>query len=94
MYVCVPHESSEISSDNSEGISLLQCGASVLSHIQLFDPMSCRTLGSFVHEISRQEKWIGLPFPSPGDFPNTGIVLVFPALVGGFFNTEPPEKLV
>ena len=44
--------------------------------------------------FSRQEKWIGFPFPSPGDFPNTGIEPVSPALVGGFFNTEPPEKLI
>ena len=24
-------------------------------------------------EFSRQEYWSGLPFPSPGDFPNLGI---------------------
>ena len=24
-------------------------------------------------EFSRQEHWSGLPFPSPGDFPNTGL---------------------
>ena len=45
----------------------------------------------------RQEYWSGLPFPSPGDLPNSGIDLtsfVFPALAGGFFTTEPLIKLL
>ena len=44
----------------------------------------------------RQEYWSGLPFPSPGDLPNSGIELasfVFPALAGRFFTTEPLIKL-
>ena len=28
----------------------------------------------------RQESWSGLPFPSPGDLPDPGIELKFPAL--------------
>ena len=31
-------------------------------------------------EFSRQEYWIGLPFPSPGDLPNLGIQAGSPAL--------------
>ena len=31
----------------------------------------------------RQEYWSGLPFPSPGDLPNTGIEHLSPALAGG-----------
>ena len=42
--------------------------------------------------FSRQEYWSGLPFPSPGDLPDLGIVPTSPALVGGFFITEPPGK--
>ena len=42
--------------------------------------------------FSRQESWSGLPFPSPGDLPDPGIEPVSPALAGGFFTTEPPEK--
>ena len=38
----------------------------------------------------RQEYWSGLPFPSPGDLPNSGIEPTSPALVGRFFITEPP----
>ena len=40
----------------------------------------------------RQEYWSGLLFPSPGDLPDLGIKLAFPALAGGFFTTEPPGK--
>ena len=66
---------------------------------------SCPTLATqwtLAHQASlslgfpRQEYWSGLPFPSPGDLPNPGIKPgspVSPALVGGFFTTEPPRKL-
>ena len=40
----------------------------------------------------RWKYWSGLPFPSPGDLPDPGIELVFPALASGFFTTEPPGK--
>ena len=41
----------------------------------------------------RQEYWSGLPFLSPGDFPNPGIESMSPALAGRFFTNEPPGKL-
>ena len=43
-------------------------------------------------EFSREEYWSGLPFPSPGDRPNSGIEpasLVSYALAGAFFTTAP-----
>ena len=40
----------------------------------------------------RQEYWRGLPCPSPGDLPDPGMELTSPALVGGFFTTEPLGK--
>ena len=40
----------------------------------------------------RQEYWSGLLFPSPGNFSDSGIEPTSPALVGGFFTTEPPGK--
>ena len=46
-------------------------------------------------EFSRQEYWIGFPFPSPGDLPDLGIEPMSPASpasAGGFFTTEPPGK--
>ena len=42
--------------------------------------------------FSRQEYWSGLPIPSPGDLPNTGIEPRSPALAGRFLSTEPPGK--
>ena len=43
-------------------------------------------------EISRQEYWSGLPFPSPGDLPDPETEPMSSALSGGFFTTEPPGK--
>ena len=43
----------------------------------------------------KQEYQSGLPFPSPGDNPDSGIEPAFPvspAMAGGFFTTEPPGK--
>ena len=42
--------------------------------------------------FSRQEYWSGLPFPSTGDLPNSGIEPRFLTLWAGFFPSEPPEK--
>ena len=45
--------------------------------------------------FSRQEYRSGLPFPPPGDLPDSGIEhtsLMSPALAGGFFITEPQWK--
>ena len=42
-------------------------------------------------ELSRQQYWSGLPFPTPGDLLNPGIEPVFPAspaFAGGFFTTN------
>jgi len=42
-------------------------------------------------EFSRQEYWSGLPFLTPGNFPDPGIKpasLVSYALAGGFFTTS------
>ena len=70
--------------------------ASMLSHVQLFV-----TSVTAVHQaplsmrFSRQEYWIGLPFPPPGDLPDPGIEPispVSPALAGWFFTTKAPVK--
>ena len=39
--------------------------------------------------ISSHEYWSVLPFPSPGDLPNSGIKPTSPALAGRFFTSEP-----
>ena len=44
--------------------------------------------------LPRQEYWSGLPYPSPGDLPDSGIEPASPALAGGFSLTaEPSGKL-
>ena len=43
-----------------------------------------------------QEYWRELPFPIPGDLPDSGLELgslVAPVSAGRFFTTAPPEKL-
>ena len=49
--------------------------------------------GSSVHVISQTRilKWVAPP--SPGELPDPGIKLSSTALAGGFFSTEPPEKV-
>ena len=40
-------------------------------------------------EFPRHEYWTELSFPFPGDLPDPGTEPISPALVGGFFTTEP-----
>ena len=60
--------------------------AQSLSRIRLFATawtVACHTPLSM--EFSRQEYWSGLPFPTAGDFPDSGIEpmpLASPALAG------------
>ena len=70
--------------------------AQLFSHVRLFaTPWTTAHHTSRSMEFSRHEPWIGLPFPSPGDLPNSGIEprsLASPSLAGGFFTTEPLGK--
>ena len=54
--------------------------------------MNCSPPGSPVHGILQAGILEWVPFPSPGDLPDPGIEPVSPALAGGFYTTEPPEK--
>ena len=69
----------------------------VLSRLQLFvTPWTVARQAPLFMGFPRQEYWSGLPFPTPGALPDRVIEptsLAFPALAGGFFTTEPPEKL-
>ena len=52
-----------------------------LSHVRLFvTPWTVAYQAPLSMGFSRQEYWSGLPFPSPGDLPDPGIELGFPAL--------------
>ena len=66
--------------------SLLSC--SIISD-SLWPPWTITHQVPLSLEFSSQEYWNRLPFPTPGDLPNTGTK---PALAGGFFTTEWPGK--
>ena len=56
------------------------CAKSFQSCPTLCNPMNCSPPGSSVHGISRQEYWSRLPFPTPGNLPDSRIEPVSPAL--------------
>ena len=58
--------------------------------LTLCDPMYPQTPVSM--GFPRQEFWRGLPFPPPGDLPDSGIEPASPVLAGRFFTPEPPGK--
>ena len=61
------------------------------SCLTLCSPMDCSPPGSSAHELSRQEYWSGVPFPTPGDLPNPRIEpgsIASPALTSRFFTTR------
>ena len=66
----------------------------MLKCIQLFEtpPWTVARQAPLSMGFSRQEYWSELPFPSPGDLPDSGIESASPALAGGFFTTEPTGK--
>ena len=66
----------------------------VLSYVRLFaTPWAVAHKAPLFMECSRHESWSEVPFPSPGDLPDPGIEPTFPALTGGFFTTELPERV-
>ena len=81
------------------------CGAPVwllvitqlLSRVRLFvTPWTIAHQAPLSMGFSRQEYWSGLPFPPPGDLPDSGIepaCLLSPALAGGFFTMVPAMAL-
>ena len=74
--------------------------AFMFSHVWLFAiPWTAACQVPLSMKFPRQEYWSRLPFPTPGDLPNSGIEttsLVSPALAGRFFTTEGfwPDKLL
>ena len=63
-----------------------------LSRVQLFvTPWTVAYEALPSMGFSRQEYWSGLPFPSPGDLPDTGIEPRSPTLWADALTSEPPE---
>ena len=70
---------------------LLQFSCSVISYsLQPRGLLPARLLCPM--GFPRPEYWNGLPLSSIGDLPDPGIEPKSPALEGGFFTDEPPEK--
>ena len=71
---------------------------SLFSHSVLSD--SSATPWTAAHQVplsmgfSRQEYWSGLPFPSPGELPDTGIKTMSLAVASRFGTTESPGKFI
>ena len=66
-----------------------------LSGVQLFAiPWTIAYQASLSMGFSRQECWSGLPFPSPGDLPDSGIEPGSPALQANALPLEPAVFLV
>ena len=62
----------------------------LLSRVRLFaTPWTVTYQAPPTMGFSRQEYWSGLPFPSPGDFPNPGIEPGSPALQEDALPSEP-----
>ena len=88
-----------------QGRSHIPCACVYAKLLQLC-PTLCDPKDCVAHKapqsmrFSRQKYWCGLWFPPPGDLPNPGIEptsLMFPALAGRFFTTEPqvqPKNLI
>ena len=56
----------------------------------LYNPVACKAPPSM--GFSRQKYWSGLPFPSPGDLPNSGIKPGSPTLEADSLPSKPPVK--
>ena len=76
-----------IAQDYFEGCCLV-----AMSCLTLHNPRIVSCQASLSMGCPRQEYWIVLPFPSPGDLTDPGVEPEFAALAGRFFTTEPPEK--
>ena len=50
------------------------------SCLTVCNPRDCTCQAPTSKGFSRQDYWSGLPFPSPGDFPNPGLKSGSPAL--------------
>ena len=70
----------------------LNIALGMLGQVQLFANLwTVACLAALSTKFFRQEYWSGLPFLTPGHFPNPGVRPMSLAL-GGFFTIVPPRK--
>ena len=74
-------------------IKLINSAVKSLSHVQLFaTPWTAASQAPPSMGFSRKEYWSGLPFPSAGDLPNSGIEPRSLALWADALPSKPPGK--
>ena len=73
---------------------IAQLGSSLVakSYLTLVTPLTVACQAPLSMGFPRQQYWVGLPFPSPGDLPNPGIKPGSPALEADALTCEPPGK--
>ena len=72
---------------------VLKVKVKLLSHVQFFvTPWTVAYQASPSVGFSKQEYWSGLPFPSPGDLPDTGIEPGSSVFQEDTLTSEPPEE--
>ena len=64
------------------------------SCLTLVTPWTDASQASLSMEFSKQVYWSGLPFPFPGDLPNSGIEPESPELQTDSLTSEPPGSLL
>ena len=78
---------------DTEAETPILCCAQWFSDVRLFaTPWIAASQAPLSMGFSRPEYWSGLPCPSPGDLPNTGIKPRSPALQDDSLPAEPPGK--
>ena len=74
-------------------LNIFRMRSEVLSHVRLFAiPWTIADQAPPSMELSRQEFWSGLPFPSPGDLPYLEVEPRAPALQADTLLSELPRK--
>ena len=77
----------------TQNLGFLHCVVLVAqSFLTLCDPMDCSHLVPLSLELSRQEYWSELPFPSSRDLPDPGIKPGSPTWQADSLPSEPPGK--
>ena len=81
------------SQDTSSSYTLLKVKVKSLSRVRLFATLwTVAYQAPLSIEFSRHQDQSGLPFPSPGDFPDPGIEPGSPTLQADALPPEPPGK--
>ena len=83
-----------LSQDDPESLNIVESEVKSLSRVRLsVTPWTIAHQASPSMEFSMREYWSGLPVPSSGDLPDSGIEPRSPTLQADALTSEPPGKL-